>query len=339
VTTAFASPRLTLVSARLCAAMGNQLKTLFRGGDMRSDTGGRKLEARVAALADQLRSLQNELTAQKGANATRLISRKRYVSVSLGLASALALMICAHDVSADAPPAAGEFVPRQIPYRGLLVKDGERVTGETSITFELYTSSTGGAGAIWSETRKVPVVNGAFAVDLGDCDSVVSTCTKPLAEALATSPPSLYLAVKVGGTALGGRQRLMSAPYAISAGRASSATKADTATTAAALGDLSPASVQRLITGSCPTGQGIRAIAADGTVSCNTEPSIYTLSLTAKIPNLQQTSAAYKICALTSVLVHSTNTLECTARQNNDGTWILLAAGSSSADSCAFLCL
>lgn len=157
-----------------------------------------ELSARVAASEREL----NSLRARLASNTTS--ARSRWLTPAV-LAAGLAILGTARLVAADSPPLAGEAVPRQIPYRGVLDKDGSPITNPAAaMTFGLYASPESTA-ALWSETRTVAVVDGVFNVDLGDVTPIPGSV-------LANT--QLYLSVAVDGQVLAGRQRLMSTPYA-----------------------------------------------------------------------------------------------------------------------------
>jgi hypothetical protein len=108
----------------------------------------------------------------------------------------------------------------QINFQGKLTNpDGTNVTdGTYSITFSIYTVSTGGT-AVWTETQSsVAVSSGIFQVSLG------SVTALPGSVNFATS--ALYLGVKVGSDAeMTPRIQFTAAPYAFNASTADNATQ------------------------------------------------------------------------------------------------------------------
>lgn len=184
---------------------------------MNSD--GHSQETTALELTQRLSEVERELVNLKQRGQSSWTGRHRraagLIAAALGLAGVAAVSV----VLADSAPLSGEAVPRQIPYRGNLEQDGVPVTGQVEMTFELFADGTSSA-VIWSETRAVMVTNGLFSVDIGDCNPVANCPQGSLATALAASPPSLYLAVKIAGNALEGRQRLLTAPFAARAGYA-----------------------------------------------------------------------------------------------------------------------
>ena len=117
-------------------------------------------------------------------------------------------------------------VPGTINYQGYLTdSSGDPInTGGTplSITFSLYTVSSGGS-AFWYETLpSVSVIDGVYSVILGESNSLLN-------EDLT---PPCYLGVKVGSDPeMMPRQKLTSTAYSISANQAEFATDAGEAET------------------------------------------------------------------------------------------------------------
>lgn len=106
--------------------------------------------------------------------------------------------------------APGQGVPEPIPYRGVLQQNGAPVTQQAAMEFALY-AGLDAATPSWSELKPVNVVDGRFAVQLGD--------TTPIPQSLLDQA-EIYLAATVNGQPLVGRQRLLTAPYAHRAGSA-----------------------------------------------------------------------------------------------------------------------
>lgn len=124
-------------------------------------------------------------------------------------------------------PEPGEFVPRQIPYRGYLERDGVPLSTPQSFGFRL---EYGDGGTAWNEPSiNLRVSNGHFEVALGD------NPTNKIPPAVF-SDPLVLLSVSVGGAPLVGKQRLLTVPYAAKAldsWRALDATRAVDAVNAA----------------------------------------------------------------------------------------------------------
>lgn len=119
-------------------------------------------------------------------------------------------------LSAVALPALAGTVPKLIPYQGVLEKDGVLVNaiGDDQVAFRvnLYDAPEGG-NLLWGpQDLNANVYSGRFALILG-----------PYAH---TADTPLYLDIQVQGlddldfVPLGGRQRLLSSPYAVAADRA-----------------------------------------------------------------------------------------------------------------------
>lgn len=99
-------------------------------------------------------------------------------------------------------------VPRLIPFRGHLELGGSPVTGAVTIEARIHDAASGGALLWGPETHAVTPADGDFTLMLGSSVAL---------------PPSVleggdaWIAISVDGTALAGRQRLASAPYALRA--------------------------------------------------------------------------------------------------------------------------
>lgn len=93
-------------------------------------------------------------------------------------------------------------------YQGRLAESGAPVNGSRSMTFRLYTASSGGT-LIWAEGPKtITVTNGLFYTALGEVTPFDTSVMNNMDQ-------NLWLEVIVGSTTLP-RQRLMGAPYAFS---------------------------------------------------------------------------------------------------------------------------
>jgi hypothetical protein len=159
--------------------------------------------------------------------------------ISILLAAALAGL---------AAPARAD-VPSTIPFAGRLVKNGTPVSGAATVAFRLFAQQSGGA-SLWEETQSLGVDQGLVYARLGSVNPIDPTIIKD----------SLFLEVEVlDGTSAGPFQPRLpveSVPFAIHA------------QTADTLGDLAPDRVQVRVDKDCPAGSSIRAIAADGSVTC-----------------------------------------------------------------------
>ena len=102
-------------------------------------------------------------------------------------------------------------VPQVVSFQGRLTDASNTPrNGLFSIVFEIYEQPAGGA-PLWAETQNsVMVDNGIFSAQLGSVTPI------PLS---ALSADTRYLSVTVAGETLSPRQRLLSTPYALNAGR------------------------------------------------------------------------------------------------------------------------
>lgn len=137
-------------------------------------------------------------------------------------------------------------------YSGTL-EDGNGVplSGARTIELRLWNAPTGGTTPLCTTLgQQVTLDNGRFSLALPE------TCTAQI-----KANPETYVEVLDGTNSLG-RSKVGAVPYAVEAGNAISATM---------LGSLAPADVQKSVTGACPAGSSIRAIAANGTVTCQSD--------------------------------------------------------------------
>ncbi len=136
---------------------------------------------------------------------------KRIISTLFGLA-----LLCMF--------AEAQAVPGTVAFTGRLSTSNGPVAGNVSLTFNLFSTATGGS-SVWTETRSIDAVAGLVYVDLG--------ATSTLDEMDFGNGP-LFLQITVSGETLMPRFPIQSVPYAI---RARAANSADT------LGTLSPGDV------------------------------------------------------------------------------------------------
>ncbi len=137
-------------------------------------------------------------------------------------------------------------VPQRMAFTGNLTNSGAPTMGTHSFIFTLFDMASGGTVA-WTETQSLPVNNGVVTTVLGN--------TTALTPAILNGAP-LFLEVSVDGTTLTPRVSIVSVPYAVRAGVASS------------LGALQPNDVQRRVTGTCTGANAIQTIDAMGNVTC-----------------------------------------------------------------------
>jgi hypothetical protein len=144
-------------------------------------------------------------------------------------------------------PARAE-VPATVTFTARFVDQGVPASGPLPITLALYRNASGGA-SVFAEAHAATAVDGLVSLAMGDQER--------LDDAVLAGP--LFLEVTVGGTVLSPRLPIRSVPYALRAARAET------------LGELGPDDVQRRVTQACPAGSSIRAIAANGAVTCQAD--------------------------------------------------------------------
>lgn len=181
-------------------------------------------------------------------------------------------------------------VPNTLSYQGrLLRQDGAPESGAKNIKFSIFDSASAGS-ELWTETQSVALSDGYYAVRLGEGTALPGALF---------SGADRYLEVAVGDplSPLSPRQRIASAPYAISAGtslnlsggtvNATSVTvggaNGTTVTSAGisiggttiidssgqlAMSSVDTAKLQSRLKGTCSGGMSIGGVAQDGTVSC-----------------------------------------------------------------------
>lgn len=145
-------------------------------------------------------------------------------------------------------------VPNTLSFAGRLADDSGPVTGTVQLEFELYDAKSGGT-LYWEETHfGLDVDDGLLYASLGSVDAVNNAL-----DLSVFTGAELYLQILVDGESLGPRAAITSVPYAQHAARAE------------LLGDYLPADLQERVAGICAAGSAIREIAADGTVTCETD--------------------------------------------------------------------
>ncbi|HMP71702.1 MAG TPA: hypothetical protein PKE55_00405 [Kiritimatiellia bacterium] len=97
--------------------------------------------------------------------------------------------------------------PSLIHYQGRLMDGTNLVNGSVVLNMNLYDAAVGGTHLYSDENVGVPIVDGLYAVEIGD-----GTVLGNLDDALSRN--EVWLEVVVDGTPLSPRERLMSVPYA-----------------------------------------------------------------------------------------------------------------------------
>lgn len=170
--------------------------------------------------------------------------------VSALCAACLGLVCAISQVSAEVPP--------YIPVQGYLTdaQDTPR-SGDIELRLRIYDGEDPAANVVFEETRTTSVQAGYFTVYLGD--------RTPLVPALFAMHRDLYLGVQVADDEeLTPRAQLAMVPFA---GFAQHCADAET------VGGLSTTVLQQRVAGTCPDGQAVQSIAADGTVACAAIPA------------------------------------------------------------------
>lgn len=158
------------------------------------------------------------------------------------------------------PALAQGTVPERVSVSARMVDSaGLPVSGPHDVVFALFDVDVGGV-ARWTESRTGVsfTADGLFNLELG--------ANTPLTTTILDGQ-RLYLQLTIDGTSMNPRIPIVSVPYALRATTAASATR---------LGTLAPTDLQRRVTASCASGEAIRVVNDDGSVSCQSTGGTYT---------------------------------------------------------------
>jgi hypothetical protein len=164
-------------------------------------------------------------------------------------------------------PLSAQAVTSAFTYQGELRAGGNPANANFDMEFRLFNAATGGTQIGPVVTRlNVPAVNGLFNVQLDFG-----------ASQFAGDRQWLEVRIKPAGSGsyetLSPRTEVTATPYALGAVAALPNAVTTTSIVDGTIGtaDIDATQIQRRVTGSCPTGQYVRVVAQDGTVTCGTD--------------------------------------------------------------------
>jgi hypothetical protein len=164
-------------------------------------------------------------------------------------------------------PAAAQAVTSAFTYQGELRAGGNPANANFDMEFRLFNAATGGTQIGPVVTRlNVPAVNGLFNVQLDFGASQFAGDRQWLEVRIRPAGSGSY-------ETLSPRTEVTATPYALGAVAALPNSVTTTSIVDGTIGtaDIDATQIQRRVTGSCPTGQYVRVVAQDGTVTCGTD--------------------------------------------------------------------
>lgn len=187
-----------------------------------------------------------------------------------GLCGLAATLVAVCVFLASGPAAQAQAVTTAFTYQGELRSTGAPANGSFDLQFALFNGSLGGGqiGATVS-VPAVTVTNGLFSVQLDFGPTQ-----------FAGDRQFLEVRVRPAGAGpfetLLPRTEVTATPYALASRVAlpNSVTTTSIADGTVGAADVNPTQVQRRVSGTCSVGQFVRAVAQDGTVTCESAPAV-----------------------------------------------------------------
>jgi hypothetical protein len=158
------------------------------------------------------------------------------------------LIVVGASATASAVPTTMSFTAR------ITDTSGNPIDGNVDVVFRVFDAVAGGT-MIWEETQNGLVADrGLLYAALGSIDPANNGLDEGVFDG-----SNRWLEIVVAGDTLSPRLPLISVPYAVKAGASDR------------LGSLTEDDVQVRVTGTCPAGQSMRAVAPDGSVTCEAD--------------------------------------------------------------------